>query len=109
MPPTDDVGRIAERLASVQQDIAEIKKSVRELEKCQHEDSKLITAFIAQMESYGTRISANEKKIEALTDAVTALVFQSKVISWVGLGLGGLILSLLFAIFTGQVRLEFLH
>ena len=109
MTEVDNNKIIAERLANLQEDVQEIKASIKSVERHQVEDAKSIVLMLGRIENYERRVTRNETQIETLTKTLASLVFQSRIIAWVGSAIGLLVLGLLFAILTGQVSLIFPH
>jgi len=113
-----EVAVVYSKIDAMQDDLKEIKTTVKAADKRAQEFEKYYieqhsqvvhstNRAHARLDDYERRLCALENTLEELADLVKPLVFQSRVLIWVASGFGVLIIGLLFAIFTGQAHLIF--
>jgi hypothetical protein len=117
-PTTTNNAIIIERLEALACDMLEIKASLKEY---QQSSVKFLVDFEIRYAAVDnkagaahTRLDKHDAEITAMTKSqaetarmVTSLVLQSKVINFVGAGLGVSIIALIWGILTHQVTLTF--
>jgi hypothetical protein len=100
-PVGDDVRHLQ---ASVGGMLAEIRKEVQENEKRITLIERIYGADGARAVE---RMELFEGRVKAVEDAVTEFRQVARMLRWLGAGVGGLVLALLWGILTNQVQVTF--
>lgn len=109
-------GIVLERIDQLRGDVAELKDLFRkhvESQTTYERESAIVHAELDNKSSAAHRrldeqeaiIKELSEQVQKLRDAIQPLVFTNKILTWLGLALGGSVLALIWSIVTHQVSL----
>lgn len=117
-PQASNQAVLIERIETLRVDISELKQLMMTHIEAQEQDQRQYLREHAKVEASTVaahrRLDDLEKltaglvnDTKALKDAIQPLIFANKILTWVGVLLGGSVVALIWSIITGQVTLVF--
>jgi len=113
---------LLERIGGLREDVAEIKKllttidtqqrdaTIERVKLCQQADAahRRLDEFEARCRERRTEMDELSKQVDRIHEAMMPLITANRILVYLGIGLAGSVMGLIWGLLTGQVQLVFL-